>query len=295
MWCGLIEDYSLSIDTESFVSIEGGYKGYINEETEATLRALDDLVSSEKSMYIENQVICCVASSAQLEACEANAEGIFKELEQNLNWTCIQMESTAECLRAVHKGNADYTAASAAKLYNKAHKMYDLIPIAAEAIGSTLETLVYSVVLVKSEDCKNDMLYLTSYVGATACFSGYDTDLGWSAPMSMSIMAMQSLIGIVPKTANQSSNAVSGVVGFFGSVCAPHNKTDDTDADAEALCSACPDYCTTSGVYARATSAVECLLDQKENAVVVTDSSVFQNNASDQGLRLLCPYRLGCA
>eukprot|EP00210_Caulerpa_lentillifera_P005393 g5155.t1 len=219
----------------------------------------------------------------------------FLDNQSETSTHTTKMESTAECLRAVHKGNADYTAASAAKLYNKAHKMYDLIPIAAEAIGSTLETLVYSVVLVKSEDCKNDMLYLTSYVGATACFSGYDTDLGWSAPMSMSIMATQSLIGIVPKTANQSSNAVSSVVGFFGSVCAPHNKTDDTDADAEALCSACPDYCTTSGVYARATSAVECLLDQKENAVVVTDSSVFQNNASDQGLRLLCPYRLGCA
>eukprot|EP00210_Caulerpa_lentillifera_P001840 g1769.t1 len=289
---GLIEDFSLPIDTESFVPIEGGYKGYINEETEATLEALDDLVDSEKPAYIENQVIFCAASSAQMEACEANAEGIFAELEPNLNWTCVQMESIAECLRAVHKGNVDYTAANAAELY-KAHKMYDLIPIAAEAIGSTLETSVYSVVLVKSEDCSNDMLYLTSYGGATACFSGYDTDLGWSAPIST--MAKQSLIGIVPKTANQSSNAVASVVGFFGSVCAPHNKTGDTDADAETLCSACPDNCTTSGVYAGATGAVECLLDQEEIAVAVTDSSVFLNSSSDQGLRLLCPYRLGCA
>eukprot|EP00210_Caulerpa_lentillifera_P006825 g6524.t1 len=284
---GLIQSFPFSSSTESLVPIEGGYEGYITDEAETALEAFTDLIDNDRTRVADNSAVFCAVTDQQMEACEANAEAIYSALESSLDWGCIQMKTTDDCLKALDEGEAHFAAGNVGEIY-RGSQSYDLKPIAAEAIGPTKETAVYSVVLVKSEDCDNERLYLSDYAGATACFTELNSDSGWIVPIST--MANQGILGIVPKT-TQSSNVVQSILRYFSSVCIPHNLTSESASDD--LCSACPDDCSLTGDYTGVEGALECMQDQ-ENAVAITDSTVFIDS-SMEGVNLICPYRTGCS
>ena len=188
---------------------------------------------------------------------------IANELIPEMEWGCLQQDTTYSCARAIADGDADWMTARGRDVY-AAYTSFGLTAILAEEGEMGDGRDFYSVAVVNKEFCdENEDAVLVDLKGKTTCHPSYGDEAGWEIPIgymaSLEIMDPQDDEPLV-------ENDAETAAAFFGEMCVPNadktgpqRKRRGSPEEWPPLCQACKGSCSEKGPYYGDNGVHECL------------------------------------
>ncbi|CAH8540764.1 unnamed protein product [Dicrocoelium dendriticum] len=129
----------------------------------------------------------CVIDQFEMTKCERMSSAFAaKRIQPDL--TCIQADSTIDCMRLIQDGYADMITLEAGDLYT-AGKYFNLVPIVAENHGDG--PFYYAVAIVKKT---NPSLLVSNWRYRFTCHSGVGKATGWIVPLNIAMDTRQFIV-----------------------------------------------------------------------------------------------------
>ncbi|KAL0965960.1 hypothetical protein UPYG_G00288680 [Umbra pygmaea] len=213
----------------------------------------------------EKKVNWCVKSIKEQKKCNdlATKYPLF---------SCIKKETTQECIKAIHAGEADAITLDGGDIYKAGLNNYNLHPIIAEDYGKDSDTCYYAVAVAK----KGTAFTIDNLQGKKSCHTGLGKSAGWNIPIG-TLVTLKKIdwAGIEDKPVEEA------VSSFFSASCVP-------GAKEQKLCELCKGDCSRSQKepYYDYSGAFQCLKDGKGDVAFVKHLTV--PDAEKEEYELLC-------
>ena len=120
----------------------------------------------------------CVTSIAELHKCNGMATA-FRAQMLKPQLTCVQTNSSVQCMQSIRAGAADLTMLDAGDVY-RGGQAYGLIPIVSERYNLE-DSSFFAVAVARQSDKDTDLLHLK---GRRSCHSAYGAADGWLIPLN---------------------------------------------------------------------------------------------------------------
>ncbi|XP_048232040.1 lactotransferrin isoform X3 [Ricinus communis] len=184
----------------------------------------------------------------EVEECQSLVS-VLKETD-DYTWTCINKDTTQECLESIKNGEADLMNLEAGMAYI-AFTTYSMKAIANEVYCDQAKSYD-AVVLVNRKSCQEkEDISLMDFKGHKSCHGGHSTAAGWNYPINH----INRFFG------SEEMNDQEIATKFFSKVCAP------SQFEGEGVCSGCEKENGTcalgsNNLYFGHSGAFRCLVEE---------------------------------
>ncbi|CAG5896709.1 unnamed protein product [Menidia menidia] len=213
-----------------------------------------------------DKVKWCVKSKQELRKCLDLAAAAP-------TFTCVEKESTLDCIIAIKAGEADAITVDGGDVYTAGLNNYDLQPVIAEDYGPSSDTCYYAVAVVK----KGSQFGIKELEGKKSCHTGLGKSAGWNIPIGTLVS-----MNVIQWAGIEDRPVEEAVSNFFQASCAPGA------AKGSKLCELCKGDCSRSQAepYYDYNGAFQCLAEGTGDVAFVKHLTVPDSEKSKY--ELLC-------